>query len=44
MSVMTVSDEEESIRTEEYVVRQKEEPRGHFLVCIQGHLESEKRQ
>ena len=37
-------EEEERIRTEEQVVRQKEEPRGQIFVCIQGHWESEKRQ
>ena len=36
-------EEEERIRTEEQVVRQKEEPRGQIFVCIQGHWESEKR-
>ena len=36
-------EEEELIRTEEQVVRQKEEPRGQIFVCIQGHWESEKR-
>ena len=34
-------EEEERIRTEEQVVRQKEEPRGQIFVCIQGHWESE---
>ena len=36
-------EEEERIRTEEQVVRQKEEPRGQIFVCIQGHWEREKR-
>ena len=30
-------EEEERIRTEEQVVRQKEEPRGQIFVCIPGH-------
>jgi hypothetical protein len=36
-------EEEKRIRTEEQVVRQKEETRGQIFVCIQGHWESEKR-
>ena len=36
-------EEEERIRTEEQVVRQKEEPRGQIFVCIQGHWERENR-
>ncbi len=32
-------EEEERIRTEEQVVRQKAEPRGQIFVCFQGHWE-----